>query len=432
MTIFQNALARIKEDDNPRLHRVPFTLIWMASYALAWFSISFVSTLHADLNRQLRRTDTYNQIYEAQWLDNLRYSLLGLLFGIILVLIQTWLIRRRYGFVPKFWRATTIIGAIIAGSMIAGSVMPFFNYYGMFMSEEVREGIFVWFTAISILQSVILFRVNRQAWLLALVGIIAGAVAFGIVSTNFYDAEIWGILLGTVIQAIGSAVIILRLMSNPREGIVPKRDSNEKAKTGLREGLHPMTFIGFWSMTYFVGWVILFALSFMLDETVGNTTIGRDIDYWLSNNAQWLFWMRFGGAIGLTSAIAQPWLMKQHSKVEIPHWFIFTLIGWALAGMGFFNHADGYSTSEVEKFTNLLIWFATPTLFQTIPMWRAMRGGWIWALTWLASAIIAYLIVNDGFYAIMLRGLAQAIITGSAFILLQSQQRRVERDAVSA
>lgn len=418
MTIFKNALARSKEDDNPRLHRIPFTLIWMASYGLAWFAMFFASMFLDDL---------FNQ--NQGLVSNL---VMGLAFGVMLSLIQTWLIRRRYGFVPKFWRATTIIGAMIAGAM-----MPFFDYYSN--STEMWGSIFIWFSAINILQAVIMFRVNRQAWLLALVGIIAGGVAVGVGTLDYrYDGEIWGILLGSIIQAIGSGVIILRLMSNPREGIIPKRDSAEKSKTRLREGLHPMTFVGFWSMTYFTGWVTLFMFMFLWVMTLGQTAIGDTINDWLVDNTQWLGWMLFGGTIGLASAIAQPWLMKQHSKVEIRHWFIFSMIGWSLAGMGFFNYVDGYSMGDMEKFIYLLIWFATPTLFQTIPMWRAMRGGWIWALTGLATAIIAYLIdaqfawtSNDTFYAIMLGGLAQAIITGSAFILLQSQQRRVERDSVS-
>lgn len=433
MTIFKNALARFKEDDNPRLHRIPFTLIWVASYGLAWFVMFFVSMLHDDMYNQTFTNGIANQMNQIRWFDSFGNLALGLVFGVMLSLIQTWLIRRRYGFVPKFWRASTIIGAMIAGVM-----MPFFDYYSN--SMQMWGAIFIWFSAINILQAFVLFRVNRQAWMLALVGIIAGVVASSMGFMQYqYDAEIWGVLLGTLIQAFGSAIIILRLMSNPREGIVPKRDSDEKAKTGLREGLHPMTFIGFWSMTYFTGWVMIFALMFLWYMTLGETVIGESINRWLENNAQLLFWMLFGGTLGLASAIAQPWLMKQHSKVEIRHWFIFSMMGWALAGMGFWTYVDGYSMEGIEKFAYLLIWFATPTLFQTIPMWRAMRGGWIWALTGLASAIIAYLIdakfawsYNDTFYAIMLGGLAYGIITGSAFILLQSQQRRVERDSVLA
>lgn len=420
MTIFQNALARIKEDDNPRLHRVPFTLIWMASYALAWFAMFFVSMIYDDLfNVALILDMAINHITRNYVISNL---VIGLGFGITLSLIQTWLIRQRYGFVPRFWRATTIIGA-----MIVGTITPFFNYYDN--SMRMWGAVFIWFSTINILQAVILFRVNRQSWILALIGIVAVIIGW----IQYYDGEILGVLLGSLIQAFASGIITLHLMSNPREGIVPKRDSNEKAKTGLREGLHPMTFIGFWSATYFVAWLTIFIGTYLIWITFGQTSIGSELNVWTNENAGWLVGMIFGMIFGVTSAIMQGWLMKkQRIKVGALDWVAACMIGWSLAGIGFWKYTDGYSTSEVEKFTNLLIWFATPTLFQTIPMWRAMRGGWIWALTWLASAIIAYLIVNDGFYAIMLGGLAQAIITGSAFILLQSQQQRVERDAVSA
>lgn len=429
--IFQNALAHIKDDDNPRLHRVPFTIMWVVSYALAWFAISFASMIAYDMRDMAIIGDTLRWITNhAEWMNGIG---LGLTFGLMLSLVQTWLIRRRYGFVPRLWRYATIIGATITGLSF-----PFATYYWDY--NELWIPMIIWFSLLNIFQAGVMFRVNHQAWLLALVGIVAGLVAGTLQALpDFYDAEIWSLLLGATIQAVGTAIVMLRLMANPREGIVPKRDSDEKSKTPMRDGLHPMTFIALWAAAHFAGWVMFAIVVVVLMMTIGETEFGYEISNWLEFNAEWVIGLTFGAIVGITSAIAQPWLMKQHSKVEVKHWLVLSTIGWAIAGIGFWNYIEGYNFGTIEKALTLMVWFATPTFFQTIPMWRAMRGGWIWAGTGFASAIIALLLdtqlawtYNDTFYAIMLGGLAQAIITGSTFILLQSQQRRVEPDTVSA
>lgn len=423
MMFFQNALTRLKDDDNPRLNRVPFAIIWVASYALAWFVLFFASMIAQDMNNTSVIGDLLRWINRhAQWINGIG---MGLTFGVMLSLVQTWLIRRRYGFVPKLWRITTIIGATLTGFSF-----PFANNYWDY--NQLWLPLIVWFSLINVFQAGVMFRVNRQAWLLAVVGILAGFVAGGLYALpDSYNTEIWALLLGSIIQAVGTAIVMLRLMANPREGIVPKRETDEKSKTRLRDGLHPMTFIAFWASAHFAGWVMFAMCVVLWFMTIGETEFGYAIGTWVDNNAEWVVGLTFGAIVGSTSAIAQPWLMKQHSKVEVKHWLLVSTIGWAIAGIGFWLYVDSYDMGEVEKALSLLIWFATPTLFQTIPMWRVMRGGWIWAGTGIASAIIAFLIdaqstwtYNDTFYAIMLGGLAQAIITGSTFILLQSQQRQ--------
>ncbi len=435
MMFFQNALARLKDDDNPRLHRVPFAIIWVASYALAWFVLFFASMIVQDMNNASVIGDFLRWINRhAQWINGIG---MGFTFGLTLSLIQTWLIRRRYGFVPKFWRLATILGATLIGL-----IYPFFgSYYFYWEYEHMWFVLVIWFALLNVLQAFVIFPVNRQAWLFALVGIIAGVVAGGIelIEIDRYTGESLSILWGGLIQAVGTSIVMLRLMASPRKGIVPKRENDEKSKSRLRDGLHPITFIGLWTLAYISGWVMVLLVTGFLYMLFGETNFGYVITDWLETNALWTFGAFYGLVIGLTSSIAQLWLMKQYSNVEVKNWVVLSTIGWAIAGIGFWYYVESYNVINVEIAILLFIWGFTPTLFQTIPMWRVMRGGWIWAGTGIASAIIAFLIdaqstwtYNDTFYAIMLGGLAQAIITGSTFILLQSQQNRVEHTSVSA
>ena len=59
-----------------------------------------------------------------------------------------------------------------------------------------------------------------------------------------------------------------------------------------------------------------------------------------------------------------------------------------------------------------------------------MRGGWLWAFTGLVGGLLSYLIYVqfDGsslseFYAVCIGILAQALVTGIAFLMLANQQR---------
>lgn len=418
--MFQNLLSRITEDDNPRLHRIPFMIIWIAAYGLAWGSLAFTGIVASDLIDDFYR-------YDETWFVG---SLFGLVFGVMLAIVQGWILRRRYGFLPKFWRAATIIGAII-------STIVFFtiasNYWGGWSFWIAGTA---WLTILALFQSAVLFRVNRQSWLLAVAGLFAGILAIAIGAFQFatYDSEIWAMLVGAAIQAIGTGFVMLRLMANPREGIVPKRDTDEKAKARMRSGLHPFTFIAFQAAAYFMGWVMLFAVFILWMLTIGDTNIIHEINTYLGSNMEWVYGLMIGAIIGFASALAQPWLMKQHSKTEIRHWIVLTTIGTALAGIGLWHYMDGYSLNDTERFVALSAWFVIPALFQTIPMWRAMRGGWMWIATGIVTAIVAILThiqfdwtYNETFYAVMFGGIAQAIITGAVFILLKSQQTRVEQ-----
>lgn len=419
--MFKALLARITEDDNPRLHRIPFMFIWVTAFGLGWFSLLIGGMLLSDID------SLYWLQYDGQWLLGL---ILGSTFGAILALIQGWAVRRRYGFVPRFWRLATIIGMAFASMIFLISDNP--SAYNDFL----WQGGTLWLLIFGVFQAAVLFRVNRQSWLLIIVALIASATALLFITAFGMDyGIIWAILGISAIQAIGSGIVMLRLMANPREGIVPKRDSDSKAKTRIRSGLHPFTFIGFWMAAYLMGWVALFVSMAIWFTTVGEIGFVRDFIWWLESNAEWALGVTMGSIVGLISSLAQPWLMQQHSKTTVRHWVLLSTMGWAIGGLGFYNYVNHYNATELERILSLMVWFGAPALFQTYPIWRAMRGGWMWVGTGLATAVIALLIetqfswtYNETFYAIMFGSVAQAIITGSAFIVLQSQQAKLEQD----
>ncbi|MEO1289989.1 MAG: hypothetical protein AAFV93_19710, partial [Chloroflexota bacterium] len=120
------------------------------------------------------------------------------------------------------------------------------------------------------------------------------------------------------------------------------------------------------------------------------------------------------------------------SKITIRHWIIFSVIGWAIGGALFWEYVSYYS----HDMLTLGAWFALPALLQTIPMWRAMRGGWLWVFTGVASAIVATVIhtqfdwtYSAELYTVIFGSVASAIISGATFVLLQAQQQRATEPA---
>ena len=439
MTIFKIILSRITDLQS---HRIFFILAWIASYGLAWYSIWFAEVFF---------TRVYQVNIDAPWIPNI---LIGLSFGLTLSLIQTWLIRRRYGFVPLLWRSITIFGATLAGLSF-----PMYSY--LMGTNQQWISLFVWFSFLNSLQSVVLFRVNRRAWLFALVGIIAGVVASSISAIDPLDVywslnEDWALIVGSVIQAIGTSIVIMYLMANPREGIVPKREPrepNELFKKLSQMRLTPLRFVGLWTLPYFIAWA-LFSTAWTQIALFRQTGFGLPLFSrycWLyHHHSPWQVGLMIGLTIGITSAIIQTRLIKRYSKFKIYQWALVTIVGWVFAGIAFGYYGQSYGDSaNIISLRNVLlltIWFTAPAFFQTLSIWLVIRHGWLWILTGIGSTIVGIIIDSQisltpqrmngfalavmgdhsYFYVLILGGLAYGIITGSVFVLLQSQQRRTE------
>ncbi|GAB5492309.1 MAG: hypothetical protein Phog2KO_25240 [Phototrophicaceae bacterium] len=441
MTTLKNIIADITDI---RSRHIPFILAWIASYGLAWFSIFFAQTYFS----RAYPIVTFQVNINASWIPNV---LIGLSFGLTLSLIQAWLIRERYGFVPLLWRSVTIFGSVLVGFSF-----PLYSY----LSEVHQQWIsfFIWFSFLNSLQAVVLFRVNRCAWLFALVGIIAGVVAsFVIVSlpSNTYSAQeiattraLW---LGGLIQAIGTSIVIMYLMANPREGIVPKRDFNNLSKQLTQTRLTSLKFIILWTLPYFIAWAIFNVIWTVFFSYTGWGFVRSSYFIWLDSYDESLrIGMMIGLTIGITSAIIQTRLIKRFSNIKIHQWALVTIVGWAFAGIAFGYYGQSYAnydnTVSLENILLLTVWFTAPTLFQTLPIWLSIRHGWLWLCTGIVTTIIGVLIDSQigrtvsgtrgfalavaydssYFYVLVFGGLAYGIITGSVFVLLQSQPRYID------
>ncbi|MGJ3240005.1 MAG: hypothetical protein ACFE0Q_14935 [Anaerolineae bacterium] len=408
--MFKNWLTNLNHDDNPRLKRLPFLALWVAAYGLAWWTLFFVAMLGSDW-------------VQGMYTQELAVISIGLCFGVVLAVMQGWLLRRRYGFIPRFWRGATVLGTVISAFMVVSML----DQSGS--DDALRVAGMIWFSVPALMQAGVLMRVNRGAWLLGGLGIGIGLLGILIDLSNFayYNTEIWAILVTAGMQAFGTGILTMRVMANPREGIVPKRDSDEKAKARMRQTLHPITFTALWVGAYFFGWVMLFVIMAGWMLVFDNLPIISSIGNWLDNNAEWVFGMIVGAILGAVSAWMQTWLIAQYRGLQVKGWLVWSTIGWALGGIGFYLYTTYNYQQVFDTDLPLAGFFIAPAIFQMIPMMRARRAGWMWVLTGVVSYLVALTIeaqfvgtYNETFFAVMLGGAVYAILTATAFIVLSA------------
>lgn len=435
--MFRQFGSIITRDDNPSLQRIPFVLLWFFSYGLAWFVL---------------------YIYEMIWYDWsfdglmtwLKYStlgvgepvVLGLLFGLTLSSIQMWIIRQRYGYVPKFWRAATVLGAVAAGfgyprvGLRAGENLLGINSWGINnppRTDSLVNDFIIWFIALSLFQAIAVLQVNRKAWLIAVVGVVAGvAAAFPLLNPGLlFGRPLWTLIVGSMIQAFGTAVLFLYLMAHPREGFVPKRDEVQKPKTDSSAVLATAPFMLLWIGSYYpmhlVLQVALYELwGFLIYYSPNALYYGLNLG---SSSNTWLVQAINFGITGSIIATAQQWLIRKYSNRTIPRWYFFTITGWIFAGIVWWSFRYDNPQTDLARALKLGGYLAIPVLFQAIPMNRAFRGGWIWAVIGVAGGVLGMFILEiatwqKSFYGRSFAGLALSIATVMVFLRLQSQYNK--------
>ncbi len=429
----QKLVSVIIEDDNPHLRRVPFVLLWFVSYGLAWYVLYIYEMLWYDWNFDALLS-WLKSSPQGPWREAL---VLGLLFGVTLSSIQTWLIRQRYGYVPKYWRAATILGAIIAGfgypriGLRTGEYLLGLNWMGVnntTSADSLINDFIIWFIALGLFPAIVMLQVNRKAWIMVAVGVLAGAIA-SVPLLNpgqLFGKPMWTLIMGTTVQAIGTALLVLHFMAHPREAVVDKLENTQDSANG---SIAAAPFIWLWVGIFCLHSVLTVALpelwGFLLYYSPDAIFYGLDLR---SSRWTWYFSAVLFGIIGSIIATAQQWLVKKHRNCSIPGWHRFTLVGWAFAGIAWWGFRyGGYPRTEVANVLMFGSFLTIPTLFQAVPLSRVFKGGWIWAVIGVLAGLFAVFIRGvapfqmSNFYGRTLAGLALSFGTAFIFSRLPSQ-----------
>jgi hypothetical protein len=423
-----------------RLHHLPFLVMWVAAFGVAWLALFLAAMLWSDAKSDIiYLQEISNWVYNnARWLDGIVMAA-GL--GALLSLVQPWLMRWRYGFVPRFWRITTFFGALLGGSLFSEIIYNngYYDLSGVWTQPNSILPIFVWFSALTALQTLALWPVARRAWLYPLAGFGAFAVAWlmGSIFANYYGlSQTNALFFGSIAQAVFSGASFLYLMRDYRVEAVQKRD--EKAKAVVRVGLHPISFIGLWAMAALFGWVTMIAMSYIVSTIRYSIPYMAELTYWIINTP-WLFYPLMGLSIGGVTSLAQPWLMQQRSDFRPRFWLHLSFPAWAVAGFALWVLMSGsyYDKSRLEIGGALLLWFALPTIVQSFAFGRDLHGAWLYALSGIVSAVVAYVMYvqfswsySAVAYAVIIGAGVQAILTGAAFLTIMAQNQVEEVVAI--
>jgi hypothetical protein len=397
-------MQQSQEIQDYRLDHIPFLIIWIASFGVAWM----IATAGVYILQEVVIVNTSMAMLN----ENLLVSLvLGVGMGAFLALVQPWVIRWRYGFVPRFWRIATFFGAAIGGFVFSFILDGFSAYtYG----ARIQVALLILLSTLTLSQTLVLSPVVRRAWPYALTGLCAWLI------TVISPFEIpMSILLGTMAQALFSGALFLWLMRDYRVEAVPKR--YEKAKLTQSIGLYPSNFIVLWTMAHLSAW---------LTAIIVYVAFGSIFVF-----VSWLGTIVMAMIVGGVAAFSQAWLMRTQSAYQPRFWLLLSVVG---SGLAAFYYEITLTTCEAcettlgaNEFFSVLVWFGLPPLLQSFALWNNLRGTWLYFLAGIVSAIIGCLIgiqYSDYFLAFMIGTLAQGILTGAAFLKIMNWKQQQEQE----
>lgn len=406
------------------LHRVPFILLWMATYAMGW-ATAILGVLAFALIASAFTPDIWSLLIDNVYLAG---GTIGLLVGIGTAFGQPWLVHQRSGMVLRFWRPLMIISYVFAGIGLAPLIDEFFiTFNGSLNSITMAH--FLWFFIPALLPMLSLRRVVRGAWQwgLALTSVATiTAIAYPLTMIPATWHHPFAMLFGTLAQSFLTGWVMLRMLNHSRVDAqlnATVAQSNETSiatqEESTRGYLHATPYMLLWLMTQGVGWMFVLLVLLLLMLV---TIIFPDMNYLLNNLHPMVF---FGGAgliYGIFSGWAQPWLMRLRTGKSVVNWRALTIIGSTLALLpfGYLVNAE-YSNGpfEASSLTALSLaiaaWFVVPTLFQTASLRRVGRNIWLWSLASVTSAAITVMLFNQIMRSL---GVSQYEYTSTAFLVL--------------
>lgn len=432
--MIQHYLSIISQDDNPRLHRVPFLMLWVASYGLAWLLIYIYEH---PLTQELCGFSSWLRggwQHTTQWREDL---FIGLLVGLTLSIMQTWLLKQRYGYAPKYWRTATLIGAILGGfgyARIGGRMGPV---------DETRfiGDFFIWFITMNVFQAVVMFRTNRQAWWIGLIGIASAGIAAAIVSIEvlpprYVEFRQLAVVIATTVQSIGTGLVILYAMANPRYGTVPKRDDSEKPKRHFNSGISPTAFVALWITVYFIAQSLILLIHSLYSKSW----------YWIITLDIHMVYHTYHPLIllpifGIILAMSQQWVIKQLTGQTIRYWARVTVFAWFTVGVVVLLSPNTYNLRNIQSIVLSIACFTIPTLLQAFLMRRMIPCGSLWVVSGLVAGILTVFLFKMyswnyvHYFAnpmdMMVGGLVLSIVTALTFLWLMSHPPKTEQKSDS-
>lgn len=377
------------------LHRIPFTLLWMATYAIGWGVGFLVVLILALLNSMTFGILTMSEPAIAM--------IIGLSVGAATAFGQPWLVRQRSGMVLRFWRPLTIVGYGIASLALA----PILAFYTE-SSAEMMAAHFLWFSIPAVLPMLSLRRIVRGAWkwIAAAIGVAAiTAMSHFIFLTPYNGVNAWhpfSMLFGTLAQSFVTAVIMLRLLKQPHsdtqlsaEASATHRTESTQQEETSRGYLHQSAYMLLWVMSQGVGWMFVLT-AFLLLMFI--TQFFPVFNSYLNAASSVVLFTGFALIYGIFAAWGQPWLIRLRTGRIVRNWRPLTIAATTLAafvGSALLQTQTGSAGIAQATVAIVGLWFITPNLLQMLSLRKVGRNIWLWPLSGVVSAAVSLMILNQ-------------------------------------
>lgn len=376
------------------LHRIPFILLWMSTYAMGWAG-AFLVLLAVFVGFSF--TEVLTGSYPSISSSTLAF-ITGLSVGVFTAWGQPWLVRQRSGLVLRLWRPLSILSYALAGLAFA----PLIDGSN---GGEIAGAHFIWFFVPAILPALSLWRIVRGAWQWVAVSAGVGVASVALweaLSPLSWDGNPFAMLFSVVGYSFLTGWLMLRLLKRSRvdaqlsaTNILATEAQTDDTTRGY---LHHVPYMLLWLMSQGVGWIfviIAFLLAIMLAEML------PWLNSWL-NDVSLTVVIATGALIfGVFSAWSQPWLVRLRTGKILHGWRPLTILGTTLSAFLAINlmlNEQGYipdDTPESTVIAALGIWFIGPMLLQLPALWRAGRSAWLWLVASVSSVALAIMLMRQ-------------------------------------
>ncbi|GEM_PF-4154479 len=175
--------------------------------------------------------------------------------------------------------------------------------------------------------------------------------------------------------------------------------------------LHHVPFLLLWGGAYGVVWLFIFLYEKPFIQEL------CDLNFWMrggyGHTTIWRTELFIGLIAGTVLASIHGGLLQRRYRFIPKFWILTTVLGMAVGGLGYHPLGTSIGGTSIWAGNEILLWFGTMAMFQSLAMMRITKHGWLIGLVGIISTVVAIAVIFVGGQS--LSSQRMALIMGTAF-----------------